>query len=571
MKHLAQYIQELYPQDADMVMTELQSILNTLPHFKPHPKDKYWYKLINQYAVYPDALPTEEGSSPLLSLIPHLECIAKLGCNAVHILPFLDSPLVDKGFDIRSFFAVRSDLGTFDDLLYLKQAADKQSLHLFMDLVFNHVSDEHEWFRKAVEGNEHYRNYFFHSQQKPTFLRTYQKNNTVWAEYHVDDTSVHVHIVFPDMVGEIPHWRQAEDGYWYYHTFYPQQLDTNWDNPYVFLEYARILIYWSALGFNFRLDAIPFVGKSAYKQFDSDNRRTHTIIKGLHHISQLINPECVFIVETYEDISSIIHYFGTREVRQTELAYNFHLSVYMWASIMQENAQYMWDKLLQISIIPEHAEWLNFLRNHDQLEFSYTSEWLKQKVVPELLRNGAPFRGENDVAGRTYSLLGKNKKRFLMAYFLLASMPGALAIPYGDEFGLENIPLDSLSVEDQKDTRNINRGKLLPEKTDTPHAQAMFGDMGKIIQRRSILRDFLHVRPEKVYELDHHKEIFSALYRYGDVELLVVVNLSGTEQELSHELHGYALVAHVNKASLQTEENTVTLGPYGGAWLKKNG
>lgn len=567
MNHIKQTIHRLYPDHAATVMEQLESHFNTFPRFKGKPKDRLWYKQINQYAVYPDAV-IEKKKAPLRSLASHLKHVEKLGCNAIHILPFLDSPMIDKGFDVRSFFHVRKDLGSTEDLLALKLEAEKRNLHLFMDLVFNHVSDEHEWFQKALQGDEYYRNFFIHSAHKPQFIRRYQQGNTVWAEYHVDGRNISVHIVFPEFAGEIPHWQKGKDGYWYYHTFYPQQLDTNWSNPDVFVEYSRIVMHWAALGFNFRLDAIPFVGKEAYKQFDTHNDRTHTIIKALHQVAQEINPECVFVVETYEDIQSIIHYFGTKDSKQTELAYNFHLSTHMWASIVLQNSTYTWDKLMQISVIPEHAEWLSFLRNHDQLEFSYTSDWVKRQVVPQLLKNGAPFRGENDISGRTFSLLGKDEERFLMAYFLLASMPGAMAVPYGDEFGYQNIPLEEIPEAERIDTRNINRGMLVQEKMETEQAQRVFAGMSRIIQGRSILREYLEVQPKKLYEFDMDKDVFSAVYQKGSSQLKILINLTNKMKVVPFDPVGCHVACHVNEAELDEKNKEVRLGPYGGIWVK---
>ncbi len=573
MNHIiTSYIEELFPRDATRVTHELRSILSTLPRFRPQPKDIYWYKQINLYIVYPDAI-RQSNEKPLQSLISHLGHVASMGFNAVHVLPFLDSPMIDKGFDIRNFYKVREDLGSFDDLLYFKDAAERHRLHVFMDLVFNHVSDEHTWFQKAQSGDAFYREYFLYAESKPEYVRKFQKDAGVWAEYIVDGAKEHVYIMFPEYVGEIPHWRQGDDGYWYYHTFYPQQLDMNWFNPNVFMEYAKILIHWASLGFHFRLDAIPFVGKRAYKKVAKGHERTHLLVKTLHAIAHTVNPECVFIVETYEDIPSIIQYFGSNESKQTELAYNFHLCAYLWASLLKQNNTYIWDRLLQTSLIPVHAAWLNFLRNHDELAFDYMNETLNRELTAQLVSHGGhAMRDGVAVTGRTFSLLGSNIKRFLMAYFLLASLPGALGVPYGDEFGFENIPLDQLPEEERLDARNVNRGVLDQERMTTLRAKKVQAVLSRMIHARHILQDFFRVKPKKVYQIEEKDaQVFAASYAPEYATLLVLVNLSDQVKHVDFDITGYRLEMHIHKVHIDYNLLRITLGPYAGAWLKKKG
>src|SRR6185369_11050843 len=103
-------------------------------------------------------------------------------------------------------------------------------------------------------------------------------------------------------------------------------------------------------------------------------------------------------------------------------------------------------------------EWVNFLRNHDELSLAYLNDRLTKTVNDELSKFGEPFRENYGIAGRTFSLIGSQYKRFLMAYFLLASFPGGIAIPYGDEIAYKNTPLYKMRETERLDPRNINRG-----------------------------------------------------------------------------------------------------------------
>lgn len=153
MNELKQYVRPLYKHNADRICSEIISYAKDFPHNEnPYP-NLLWYKFLNLYAVYPDAI--ENGNAvPLARLIPRLAHVKRLGCNALHILPFLASPLIDAGFDVSDYFRVRDDLGTMEDLKNVAHEAQRLGIRLIMDLVSNHVSDQHEWFQKAEAGTK---------------------------------------------------------------------------------------------------------------------------------------------------------------------------------------------------------------------------------------------------------------------------------------------------------------------------------------------------------------------------------------------------------------------------------
>ena len=565
MKEIKNNLIELYGDDGLQVYANIKEyIKKVIPREKTSDRS-YWYKNINVYVVYPDGL-YSRTLSPFKRLISHLDHVKKLGFNAIHVLPFLASPMVDKGFDISDFHKVRPELGTFEELKQFKAAAEEKDIRVFMDLVFNHISEEHEWFKKAVAGDEYYREFFIYRKKKPRFIRRFHKESAVWAEYEVDGEIVIANIAFPEYTGEVPHWREGDDGYWYYHTYYPQQLDVNWFNPHVFEEFAKIVMDWASLGFNFRMDAIPFVGKDAYKQVDEDYDRTFKIIAALNAIADEIYPECAFIVETYERLETVKAYFGTSNMKQAELSYNFHLCTYLWVGLVTQNVDSIWGKLTEIIEIPKHGEWINFLRNHDELSLAYLDDDLNQKLNRALLPNGAPFREQYGISGRTYSLLGGTLKRFLMAYFLLYSIPGSIAMVYGDEFGTKNISWNKLNDKERKDTRNINRGVLTKSHMQTKKSKRICAMIEDMLNKRKILRHYQNIWPERIDKIKD-KAIFAAIYKLGASELIVLINLSNKRKKVALECNDHRTVVTMN--SLQVQGDQITLGPYGGVWLEK--
>jgi maltose alpha-D-glucosyltransferase/alpha-amylase len=558
------YLKPLYKKETPRVIKEVKDYSKTLNHIVPRTEKLLWYKSLDMYVVYPDGIIHNPKNTKLRNLIPHMLYIKTLGCNALHILPFLESPMADRGFDISDYYTVRKELGSMADLKGILKEAERANIRVFMDLVFNHVSDQHEWFKKAQRGNKKYRDFFITTKKKPTFLGTTHKNNAVWAKYIVKGKKIEVNVAFPEFAGEIPHWRQGTDGVWYYHTYFPQELDLNWYNPDIFIEVAKVMLYWGSMGFNFRLDAIPFVGKSAYKEERHESKNTFLITAALKNISEDVNPESALLVETYERLNKVMDYFGTSNRIQANLAYNFHLCTNIWVSLVTHDAKYIWNNLIKEKFIPRHAEWVNFLRNHDELSLAYLSDELTEQVNNALLKNGEPFREQYGIAGRAFSLIGHQYKRFLMAYFLLASLPGGIAIPYGDEIAYGNTPLYKMRENERIDPRNINRGKITTAEFQKQQSKKISRKISVMLSQRKRLKDYLHIWPERVMT---PKEVFGAVYKLGSSELIVYINLSGTKTHINRILKGFQEIAGVNAHKLNG--TTITLGPYAGTWIQK--
>lgn len=565
MEKIIPYLQTFYSDnDITKIVHELNQYVKTLPVIKPQYFTNTWYKNSSIYSVYPESIALH-NDTPFTNIKDYLATIKKLGCNAIHLLPFLKSPMRDKGYDVSDYYTIREGLGGMEALEALKKEADELEMHIFMDLVFNHVSKDHEWFIKAENGSEYYRNFFLHTKDTPQFLGKKEKDSTVYAEYLVNGEKTLVSVAFPESTGELPHWIQGKDGYWYYHTYYPHQIDLNWQNPDVFIELAKVLLYWASQGFNFRFDAIPFIGKTAYKHLDTHNPFTHHLTAVLNVIAETVFPECIFILETFEHLDSVIEYFGTVNSKQSNLLYSFGFSAALWISMIEEDQVYLWKQLGKMKNIPVHAQWVNFLRNHDELSLAYVNKNILQHVHAKLIDFGKPFRSEFGIAGRTYSLLGSDEKRFLMAYFLLSSMPGSIMIPYGDEYGMPNVPESHLSEEEQKDARNINRGTLEKEITTSKKGSLLFSHLETMFQQRQILRDYLNIWPE---EKHFAPGVFGATYKRGTSEFVILINLTSDQKTIHFDATAsYEKVLTVNHVEIA--DHTIILTDYAGIWLQK--
>jgi maltose alpha-D-glucosyltransferase/alpha-amylase len=558
------YIEPFYPEaEVKRIVHELETYRKTLPTVPKHFPVSSWYKDSAVYFLYPEAAPSWQGT-PLRNVTAHLKQVKLLGCSAIHLLPFLESPMGDRGYDVSDYYKVRDGLGGMTDLKAVLKEAHELGLHVFMDLIFNHASAEHEWFRKAQAGDAHYREYFIHTKDQPQFLKSIRKDSGVWAEYLVDGEKTMVSVAFPELTGEIPHWVQGRDGYWYYHTFYPHQIDLNWKNPEVFIELSKVLLFWASLGFNFRFDAMPFIGKSAYKHLNTHNAFTHHLIAVLNIMAEQVHPDCIFLLEIAEELESEIEYFGTTNTRQSHMLYNFQLTAQLWGALVTGEVSHLWRQLKQDQRIPTHATWVNFLRSHDDLGLGWLEPTLRQKVYAALEPHGKAFDAGFSLGGRTYSLLGANEERFLMSYFLLASLPGGMLIPYGDEYGMRNTPESALSEAARKDSRNINRGPLTHELMRSEKGKRLFQALSGMLEVRQLLHNYRNVWPEALSVPDG---VFGASYTAGISEFVVLVNLTDAKKQITLEAADFQKVAGVNRAEFTA--SGVALGPYGGIWLQK--
>ena len=204
---------------------------------------KKWWKEAVFYQIYPRSFYDTDGDGigDLRGIIGKLDYLKELGVDALWLSPIYDSPNDDNGYDIRDYRKIMTEFGTmedFDELLYEIHARD---MRLIMDLVVNHTSDEHEWFRKALEDpSSEYRDYYyFREGEKAT-----PPNN--WISFFAG-----------------PAWNYYEEqDIWALHLFSKKQMDLNWENPKVRDEVADMVNWWLDKGVDgFRMDVINYISK----------------------------------------------------------------------------------------------------------------------------------------------------------------------------------------------------------------------------------------------------------------------------------------------------------------------
>lgn len=205
------------------------------------------------YQIYPKSFMDSNGDGfgDLKGVTAKLDYLADLGVDYLWLTPFFPSPQRDNGYDVADYRAVDPRYGTMEDLEELIREADRRGIGLMLDMVFNHTSTEHEWFKKALAGDKKYQDYYIFKDGTPDCCPTN------WVSK------------FGGPAWEYVPWL----GKWYLHLYDVMQADLNWENPAVREEMADILRFWKAKGIKgFRFDVINVISKP--EVYEDDLRAT---------------------------------------------------------------------------------------------------------------------------------------------------------------------------------------------------------------------------------------------------------------------------------------------------------
>lgn len=582
-----------------------------------------WYKDEIIYMFYVDQFGTADKKTAntfrdLTNMLPYLQ---DLGVTTIFMLPFIDSPMGDAGFDIRDPKNVRDDLGGIKEFNEFMVEAKRRGFKIKADLILNHFSDQHEWFQAALSGDEDKANYFVNRDNLPEYKSYIDEKVGVVVEYKEDDGTISKRrLIFPDIVET--HYRKVKingkDEY-FYHTFYPFQIDVNWENPEVLYYMLDVLGFWANKGVDiFRMDAIPYYIKQPGTNAEN-LPKTHEVIKLLSSFVQAIAPRSVMQAEACQWPKDILPYFGKEETvnhkilcnkekqiertDEVQIAYNFPYMPAIWASMITGESSHFWNAYDITPDIPDTTTWAVFLRVHDELTLEMVDVETRKLIYNSLVDNGAEFRKGFGVSGRMANFLENDPERVELAFSILLSMPGIPIIYYGDELGAQNNWEYAKSSEKMRETmakekgeeldvisffdsRDINRGPITRDSfynalnnKDTFSGQIYTKTKNLIHQRKAneAMRRGEFVKLKAVQE-----NIFSYVRALDDEQVLVVNNLSGKKSLAEIKLPGetISLVKAMNcyrdlisgdKVKFTKVTGTIykiELEPYQSVWIK---
>jgi len=446
-----------------------------------------------------------------------LDYIEKCNVNYIHLMPFLETPegRSDGGYAVSDFRKVQEKLGTMEDLENLTAACHEKHINVCMDFVMNHTSEDHEWAKRARQGEGEYMSrYFFYD------------NDYIPSRY--EET---VPQVFPTTAPGNFTWL-PEISHYVMTTFYPYQWDLNYKNPRVFNEMMYNFMFLANRGIDIiRIDAVPYIWKELGTQC-RNLLQVHTIVRMMRMIGEIVCPGILLLGEVVMEPEKVVPYFGTVEKPECHMLYNVTTMATTWHTVATRDVRLLKKQLDIVNALPKDYVFLNYLRCHDDIGWGLDYPALREEGIGEVshkkylndyfrgytgysnsrgeLYNEDPVTGDARFCGTTASMCGIERAAFehneammdsavrmdvmLHAYMFMQS--GIPVLYSGDEIGQLN---DYTYKEDPNkagDSRYIHRGAMnwkLAENTgdETTVEGRLFGMLDKLEKIRKSEKAFV--------------------------------------------------------------------------------
>lgn len=376
-----------------------------------------WYKDAVFYELYVRAFKdgNGDGHGDFKGLLSKLDYLQQLGVDCIWLLPVFPSPLVDDGYDVSDYRNIHEDYGTLEDFKAVVDAIHQRGMTVIIDIVVNHTSDQHPWF---IESRS--------SKQSP--LRDWY----VWSE--TDQKYREARIIFLDT--ESSNWTYDPlTGEYYWHRFYSQQPDLNYDNPAVQQEMLDIIDFWLEMGVDgFRVDAVPYLFEREGTNCEN-LPETHAYVRRMRAHVEAKWPGRILLAEANQWPEDVRAYFGTEDAPEFHMAFHFPIMPRLYLALKQRTRKSIVDIMNRTPPIPPDAQWCVFLRNHDELTLEMVTEeerqYMWEHYAPE-----PRMRLNLGIRRRLAPLLDNDQRRIRLLNALLFTLPGSPIIYYGDEIGM---------------------------------------------------------------------------------------------------------------------------------------
>ncbi len=383
--------------------------------------DNLWYRdaVFYEIAVKSFHDSNNDGIGDFNGLTMKLEYLKNLGIDAIWLLPFYKSPLRDDGYDISDYYSILPEYGTMEDFKNFISKAHSYSIRVIADLVINHISDQNQWFIDArSDKNSKKRDWF------------------IWND--TPDKFKDARIIFIDT--ENSNWAyEAGTKQYYFHRFYSQQPDLNYDNPEVREEMKNVIRYWLNLGLDgFRADAVPYLFKREGTSCEN-LPETHEYFKEIRKMMDIEFPGTILLAEANQWPTEAKKYFGNGD--EFHMAFNFPLMPRIFISLAKRSNRSIIDIINQISDIPDDCDWCIFLRNHDELTLEMVTDEERDIMYNEYAKL-PKMRLNMGIRRRLAPLVDNDRSTIELLNALIFSLPGTPILYYGDELGMgDNIYL----------------------------------------------------------------------------------------------------------------------------------
>jgi oligo-1,6-glucosidase len=395
-----------------------------------------WWKEAVVYQIYPRSFKDSDGDGvgDLKGIISKLDYIKDLGVDAVWLNPVFSSPNKDNGYDISDYQNIMKEFGSMGDCDTMLAGFKQRGIKVFMDLVVNHCSDQHEWFKQARSSRDNPYYHYFHWWPAEKGVPTHRFS-------HFDEK------------GDGWEYNKATNSY-YLHYFADSQPDLNWENPKLRQEIYKMMRFWLDKGIaGFRLDAIAYISKDttypvlpakykgSYPQYYADGPHLHEYMQEMNR-EVLSKYNAATVAEALGPVEGVMKFVGT-DRHELSMAYQFEGIDYGYLPNEYKMTDPKGHDLREIKKL--YTKWSDafakngwgtiYLANHDQ---------------PRMLS-----RWGND------SPEFRERSSKLLSTFIL-TMTGTAYYYYGDELGMNNIKFDK--IEEYNDIECITNYKQVKAK-----------------------------------------------------------------------------------------------------------
>jgi maltose alpha-D-glucosyltransferase/alpha-amylase len=391
--------------------------------------DDLWYKNAIIYCMDVEKFfdSNGDGVGDFPGLTRRLDYLAGLGITCLWLQPFYPSPNRDNGYDVADFYGVHPKHGTFGEFVEFMKHAEQRGVRVIIDLVVNHTSDRHAWFQAARK-----------DRRSP--LRDWY----VWSKTRPDDHATGM--VFPG-VQKTTWTRDAAAREYYFHRFYDFQPDLNTTNPAVRDEITRIMGFWLELGVSgFRMDAVPFL--IAPKGVGAPRRKDYEMLHQMRDFLQWRRRDAILLAEANVPPDESMNYFGEQGDR-LQMMLNFPVNQRMFYAMATADIRPLVRALEATYRRPAAAQWVNFLRSHDELDLGRLTPVQRQRVFDAFGPAKEMQLYNRGIRRRLAPMLDNNRLRLELAFSLLFTLPGTPMLQYGDEIGIG----DDLSLPERECAR----------------------------------------------------------------------------------------------------------------------
>lgn len=380
-------------------------------------KKKWWHNSV-VYQIYPKSFcdSNNDGIGDLNGIISKLDYLKNLGIDVIWLSPVYKSPNDDNGYDISDYYDIMDEFGTMEDMDRLLKEANNRNIKILMDLVVNHTSSEHKWFKEAIKNKDSkYRDYYIFRKPLDGDVPNGLESCFGGSAWEMDETS----------------------NEYYLHLFSKKQPDLNWENPNMRKEIYNMMNFWINKGiYGFRMDVIDLIGKDIDKEITGNGPKLHTLIKEMNR-ETFGDKNLLTVGETWGVTPDIAKLYSNPNGDELSMVFQFE---HIGLDEIQGKSKWDLANLDFVELKKVFSKWQAELEG-----CGWNSLFWNNHDLPRIVSRWGNDKGE-------YRKLSAK-----MLATILHMQKGTPYIYQGEEIGMTNVKFDS--IEDYKDIETLNMYK----------------------------------------------------------------------------------------------------------------